>query len=181
MVLVSPRFAVIEMSSYCPRLATRRRGRLLRRTIRLPRRYSFAASSRARAVDATAARDSGRARDHAAVSSSQRASSSAAADWASMRRRSVSRPFRITHALNALSVGPAVRRKAEHALDDHFALAEHRSAEHPALTVEILGCRVNDDVRAELERLLQDRRAKTVVDCEQRAGLFATPASAGIS
>ena len=55
----------------------------------------------------------------------------------------------------------------------HRALPEHRAAQHPALPVEVLGRRMDHDVRAELERPLQRRRAEAVVHRQQRAARFA--------
>src|SRR5712672_3667650 len=52
----------------------------------------------------------------------------------------------------------------------HLAVrAEHRSAQHPALTVEIFRGRMDHKVGAELEGPLQGGRAEAVVDREQRA------------
>ena len=61
--------------------------------------------------------------------------------------------------------------EAKHFAPDELAIADHRAADAATLTIEILGCGVNHEVRAELERLLQRGGAKAVVDCEQTSGL----------
>ena len=67
---------------------------------------------------------------------------------------------------------PGGAEKAEHALVDRSALAQHRAAQHPALPVEKLGRRMDHDIRAEIERALQDGRAEDVVHREQRPRLL---------
>ncbi len=70
--------------------------------------------------------------------------------------------------MNGLRVGPAVRRKT----DDFFhllATTGHNAAHAAALAVDELGRRVHNDVRAQLQRLLQRRRAEAVVDHQHRA------------
>ena len=47
--------------------------------------------------------------------------------------------------------------------------AAQRAGDHAALAVEVLGARMDDEVGAELDRLLQRRRAEAVVDRQQRA------------
>ena len=98
-----------------------------------PRRRRAAGASRARAAGAIRAPGSS-TRATFGWLSSQRASSSAAADCACMRSSSVSRPFRITQALNGESVGPAVRRKREHRARDQVLAARRprRRARAPA-------------------------------------------------
>lgn len=97
-----------------------------------------------------------------------------------MRMRKVSSPFRITQALNGDSVGPAVRRNLK-TPSGHRLAARHRAAEHAALAVEVLGGRMHDDVRAELQRTLQRRRAEAVIHREQHACLRAIAATPAMS
>ena len=47
--------------------------------------------------------------------------------------------------------------------------AAHGAAEHPALAIEELGRRMDDQIGAQFERALQDGRAETVVDGDQDA------------
>jgi hypothetical protein len=92
-----------------------------------------------------------------------------AADCASMRSFSVSRPFSSTQALKADRVGPAVRRNLKTSSVSFFAA--DGAAQHAALAVEILGGRVDDQVGAQFQRTLQDGRAEAVIDrpaCRRR-------------
>ena len=54
---------------------------------------------------------------------------------------------------------------------DQLLVADDRAADAAPLPVEILGRRMDHEVGAELERLLQRRRAEAVVDREQHAAL----------
>ncbi len=54
---------------------------------------------------------------------------------------------------------------------DPLLVGEHDAAEAAALPVDVLGRRIDDGVRAELQRTLEERRGKDVVDDEPRAGL----------
>ena len=74
---------------------------------------------------------------------------------------------------------PAVERprhRAERLLQEEQALGDGRvvrsreAADQVRVTAEVLGRRVDDDVGAELERLLQVRRGEGVVDHDHRAG-----------
>ena len=104
--------------------------------------------------------------------SSHCASASALFECASMRIESVSRPFRITQALNADSVGPGSPQKGIHAFHQGLA-AQDRAAQHPALAIEILGRGMNHDIGIQFQRLLQRRRTKAVIDCKPRAAIHA--------
>ena len=95
--------------------------------------------------------------------SSHCASASALFECASIRIDSVSRPLRITQALNGRQRRPGGAQEGVDAFHQGLA-AEHRAAEHPALAVEILGGGMDDDVGAQFQRLLQRRRAEAVVD-----------------
>ena len=54
---------------------------------------------------------------------------------------------------------------------DELLVGEDDAAEAAALAVDVLGRRIDDDVGAELQRLLQERRGEDVVDDQPRAGL----------
>ena len=54
-------------------------------------------------------------------------------------------------------------------LVDPFLVRQDDAAEAAALAVDMLGGRVDDDMRAELERLLLQRRGEDVVDDQPRA------------
>ena len=56
-------------------------------------------------------------------------------------------------------------------LVQEFLVAQDDAAEAAALTVDVLGRRVDDDVGAVFHRPLQHRRREDVVDDEARAGL----------
>src|SRR3569832_2191441 len=47
---------------------------------------------------------------------------------------------------------------------DQLTRAQHDPAKRPALAIDMLGGRVGDEVRAQLQRLLVERRRKHVVD-----------------
>ena len=49
-------------------------------------------------------------------------------------------------------------------LVDPFLRREHHATEAAALTIDVLGRRVDDDMRTELKRLLEKRGGKDVVD-----------------
>ena len=53
----------------------------------------------------------------------------------------------------------------------NFFVGEDDAAEAAALAVDVLGRRIDDDVGAEFERLLEERRREHVVDDQPRAGL----------
>ena len=55
-------------------------------------------------------------------------------------------------------------------LRDRGVVRAREPSDHVRVPAEVLGGRVNDDVGAELERLLQVRRRERVVDHEDRAG-----------
>ena len=81
-----------------------------------------------------------------------------------------------TQGLQPLEEHPGIERaegrpggpqEAHHRL--HLGLAPgNHTAEAAALAIDVLGRRVHDDVRTELQRLLQRRRAEAVVDHQQR-------------
>ena len=50
---------------------------------------------------------------------------------------------------------------------DELAIPDDRPAHTPAVTIQVLGGGVNDEVCPKLERLLQRRRAEAVIDCKQ--------------
>ena len=67
--------------------------------------------------------------------------------------------------------GAGDTQKLEHTF--HIFLAtQHCSAQHTSLSVEILGGGMNHNVRTEIQRTLQDRRAETVVHHQQRTAAF---------
>ena len=55
------------------------------------------------------------------------------------------------------------------ALGERVVVGGDEAADHVAVAAEVLGRRVDDEVGAEVERLLQVRRRERVVDDEQRA------------
>ena len=65
--------------------------------------------------------------------------------------------------------GTAAAQKTIQAFEDYVTTAENGTAQHPALTIEIFGRRMDDDVGTEIKRSLQDRRAETIVHDQQRA------------
>ena len=103
------------------------------------------------------------------------APSSAAASFAALdacrstRISSVSSAFRSTQALNGLSEGPVCLRIGEELFLDPGRVGEDDAAEAAPLPVDVLGRRIDDDVRAELQRLLEERRREDVVDDQPRA------------
>src|SRR5262245_9148393 len=62
---------------------------------------------------------------------------------------------------------PGTAHEAEYVAPDELPVADHGATNAAAVTIEILGGGVNDELRAELERFLQRRGAEAVVDCEQ--------------
>ena len=56
-------------------------------------------------------------------------------------------------------------------LRDIVARRDEHAADHVGMAIQILGRRVQDDVGAELQGLLEERRGERVVDHEQRVGL----------
>src|ERR1700687_640535 len=61
-------------------------------------------------------------------------------------------------------------KRAEIVLDE-FLRGQDGAAEAAALAVDVLGRRIDDDVGAERQRLLQERRRKDIVDHKEAAGL----------
>ena len=59
-----------------------------------------------------------------------------------------------------------------HRIADERFRAGDRAAHHAALAVDVFGRRMNHEIRTELKRALQDRRAEHVVDRKQRACLI---------
>ena len=94
---------------------------------------------------------------------------SAVAAWARQRRSRVSRPLSITQALNGLSAPPVCLRKVSSGPRMNSLRAEDDAAEAAALAVDVLGRGVDDDVGAEIEAALEDRRGEDVVDDHLRA------------
>ncbi len=58
-----------------------------------------------------------------------------------------------------------------HVVGDERLIGEDHATEHAPAAVDVLGRRIDDDVRAERQRLLQNRRREHVVDDQLRACL----------
>ena len=67
---------------------------------------------------------------------------------------------------------PGGAQEADHAVHDWPLGAADRAAQHPALAVEMLGCRMHDEIGAEFDRPLQRRRAQHVVHRKHGTRLF---------
>ena len=57
-----------------------------------------------------------------------------------------------------------------HVVGNEFFGAQNNAAEAAALTIDMLGCRIDDAVGAELERPLQQRRGEDIVHDQRCAG-----------
>jgi hypothetical protein len=77
------------------------------------------------------------------------------------------RPFRKTQALKGLMVGPAVLRTPKTDSPTSLSIADDSPADTTTLSVQILGCRMDHQIRSQFEWALQCRRAETVVDRQQ--------------
>ena len=99
--------------------------------------------------------------------------------------------MRIDQRLHALEHHPGIEGRQAHAGAAHhrhelgvdeFLGPAHRTGDHPALAVEVLGAAVHDQVGAQLGRPLQRRAAEAVVHRQQRTGAaWAMSASARMS
>ena len=115
--------------------------------------------------------------------------------WPARRSASVRRARRLLldaqrQRLQPLEQHPGVERAERRAglaqesvqiVGDEFLVGEDDAAEAAALAVDVLGRRIDDDVGAELERLLEERRGEDVVDDQPRPGLWAISATAAMS
>ena len=92
--------------------------------------------------------------------------------------------------LEALEQGPGVERRQARAgmaeivvqvLVDPFLVGQDDAAKAAALAVNMLGGGIDDDMRAELERLLLQRRGKDIVDDQRAPIALASLATAAMS
>ena len=90
------------------------------------------------------------------------------------------RPHAQVQRFHALEHNPRIEGRQRHAggahhwrkhATDQGLRAANRARQHPALTVKVLGARVDHQVGAHLGGPLQGRRAKTVIDHQQRPGV----------
>ena len=66
---------------------------------------------------------------------------------------------------------PSGTQELEHLIHQGLA-ATYRTTQHPPLTIQVLGSRVDHQISPQLEGLLQGRRAEAVVDRQQHARLM---------
>ena len=86
-----------------------------------------------------------------------------------MRKAKVSSDFKKTQALKGDKHGPGLAVKIMDLVFDQIAAAENDAAQTSAMPVDMLGRRIDDTIGPKLERLLQDRRRKNIVDNEAGA------------
>ncbi len=82
------------------------------------------------------------------------------------RSSMVSRLLSSSHALNGDGDGPVWRNSVCTSASINALLPEHDATQRPALSVDMLGCRIGDEVRTEFQRMLVERRCKDIVDDE---------------
>ena len=83
---------------------------------------------------------------------------------------SVFRPRRTSQASNGPGTAPSEFWRKRSRSASAGSLVSDGAADHVGVAAEVLRRRVDDEVGAERERLLQERRGEGVVDGEQRAG-----------
>ena len=89
---------------------------------------------------------------------------------ASTRSAQRLQPLQQQPGVERRDAGPVLRMKGCSVSSIHFLRPEHRAAEHAALAVDMLGAGIDDHIRAELQRLLQQRGREHVVHHHDRAG-----------